>query len=134
MRSAAFERAWLDAVARSAGRWSENDAVQRFYDEVRERLEKGGREYGEDAWLEKSVIELAGEAREEFADAPAWLTLAAQRLNQVLADGALDGDAAAAIQQEFIEAAAGALVAHERLSGALAAYRVATAEHNFTRT
>lgn len=130
MRSAAYERSFLEAVAQSAGRWTELDSVQRFFDEVRERLAKGEREY-DDTWHQRPLLDLIREAREEAADEPAWLVLAAQRLNGLAADGEIRSDALEMIQQRLIRAAALALLAHEELAQAAQDFRTASAERKW---
>lgn len=127
-RSASYERAWLEAVARSAGRWTELDTVQRFFDEVRERLAKGEREYEAQPWHERPLLELIREAREEAADEPAWLVLAAQRLNDLAGEGAVNADTLYLIQERLVRAAALSLLAHEELAAAAQDFRTANAE------
>ena len=126
MRSPAFERAWLESVARAAGRHGE--VVERFGDEVRERLELGAGEYGEDAWVEREPLETIREAAEEGVDVPAWLMLGAQKLNMQSAAGEIDPDSALEIQQRFIRAAALGMLLHEELQEAARVYKVARAE------
>lgn len=128
-RSPTYERQWFEEVARAAQRWG--IGPERFFDHVRERLEKGGREYGENSWTEKEVGQLVREAVEEAADIPAWLVLAAQTLNRQLGDEALDPDGALAVQAELVAAAACGLHANEHLRRAMKHYREALSLANW---
>ena len=52
-----------------------------FLARVHARLRKGAEEYGDLAFREKTIPQMLAEAREEGEDVPAWLTLAAQLID-----------------------------------------------------
>lgn len=77
MRSRDFEREWLAAVVGQVG-----ISASEFTDAVLRRLQKGEREYAENDFTSRPLLELLAEAREETEDAPAWLVLLTQRLHR----------------------------------------------------
>ena len=121
-----FETQWMEQVARSAQRWGHSP--ERFFDEVRARLQKGADEYGPDSWSARPLLDLIREAAEEGADVPGWLVLAAQKLNAVTTSEFIDDEQAMLIQQRLIRASALGLQLHEELRQAEHEWRTLEAE------
>ena len=109
-RNPTYEREWLEQIARAAG--LSGIAVQRFNDQVLERLQIGANEYGEHGYLKRSPNELCRGIQEEAADIAGWSVLASQALDAT----DISDDDAMAVRLGLIEAAAYSLRAHRAIA------------------
>lgn len=71
MRNAATEQEFFRSISRDA----DVDLAERFQRALKARLVKGGEEYGEDSFRERTFPEVLAEATQEGEDFPSWLVL-----------------------------------------------------------
>lgn len=104
-RNKQYERDFIEEVVRQAG----VRGYQEFIESTMERLSKGAKEYGENAFFDKH---LAPEVMEECMDIAGWSSLWAEQLTQLEREGKLDLDTGLYIKTLIIQACTHAVQAY----------------------